>query len=47
MTSPNQVSVYSWHFMPWPYLPADFDEKYESGWITVPNSLFEIGRAHV
>lgn len=45
MTSPNQVSVYSWHFMPWPYLPADFDEKYESGWITVPNSLFDRDKA--
>ena len=26
------VQLYSWHFMPYPYLPADFDERYESGW---------------
>lgn len=44
MTDSNQVSVYSWHFMPWPYLDDDFDEKYESGWITVPNSLFDRGK---
>jgi alkanesulfonate monooxygenase SsuD/methylene tetrahydromethanopterin reductase-like flavin-dependent oxidoreductase (luciferase family) len=39
MTKP--VELYCWHFMSYPYLPADFDEKYESGWITVPNSLWD------
>jgi alkanesulfonate monooxygenase SsuD/methylene tetrahydromethanopterin reductase-like flavin-dependent oxidoreductase (luciferase family) len=37
----NCVNVFSWHFMPWPYLDDDFDKKYESAWITVPNSLFD------
>jgi alkanesulfonate monooxygenase SsuD/methylene tetrahydromethanopterin reductase-like flavin-dependent oxidoreductase (luciferase family) len=41
MSSKNEVSVFSWHFMPWPYLNDDFDRDYESGWITVPNSLFD------
>jgi len=27
--------------MSYPYLPADFDEKYESGWVTVPNALWD------
>ena len=39
------VECYAWHFMPWPYLPKDFDERYESGWVTVPNSLFDREKA--
>jgi alkanesulfonate monooxygenase SsuD/methylene tetrahydromethanopterin reductase-like flavin-dependent oxidoreductase (luciferase family) len=39
------VAVYSWHFMPWPYLDESFDKKYESGWVTVPNSLFDRQKA--
>ncbi|HLG74084.1 MAG TPA: LLM class flavin-dependent oxidoreductase [Chloroflexota bacterium] len=39
------VQLYSWHFMPYPYLPPDFDEKYDSGWVTVPNSLWDRERA--
>jgi alkanesulfonate monooxygenase SsuD/methylene tetrahydromethanopterin reductase-like flavin-dependent oxidoreductase (luciferase family) len=27
--------------MAYPYLPADFDEKYESAWVTVPNALWD------
>ena len=27
--------------MSYPYLPADFDEKYDTGWVTVPNSLWD------
>jgi len=41
----NAVKLYAWHFMAWPYLPADFDERYASGWITVPNSLFDRQKA--
>jgi alkanesulfonate monooxygenase SsuD/methylene tetrahydromethanopterin reductase-like flavin-dependent oxidoreductase (luciferase family) len=35
------VKLYCWHFMSYPYLPADFDEKYDTGWVTVPNSLWD------
>jgi alkanesulfonate monooxygenase SsuD/methylene tetrahydromethanopterin reductase-like flavin-dependent oxidoreductase (luciferase family) len=35
------VQLYCWHFMAYPYLPTDFDEKYESGWVTVPNALWD------
>ena len=35
------VQLYAWHFMAYPYLPADFDEKFDSGWVTVPNSLWD------
>ena len=31
MTKP--VQLYCWHFMSYPYLPADFDERYETGWV--------------
>jgi alkanesulfonate monooxygenase SsuD/methylene tetrahydromethanopterin reductase-like flavin-dependent oxidoreductase (luciferase family) len=43
--SESRVAVHSWHFMPWPYLDEDFDKKYESGWVTVPNSLFDRRKA--
>ena len=33
------VQLYCWHFMSYPYLPTDFDERYETGWVTVPNRL--------
>ncbi len=35
------VQLYCWHFMSYPYLPADFDEKYDTGWVTVPNRLWD------
>jgi alkanesulfonate monooxygenase SsuD/methylene tetrahydromethanopterin reductase-like flavin-dependent oxidoreductase (luciferase family) len=37
----QSVQLYAWHFMAYPYLPADFDEKFETGWVTVPNSLWD------
>ncbi|HWG03814.1 MAG TPA: LLM class flavin-dependent oxidoreductase [Beijerinckiaceae bacterium] len=39
------VQLYAWHFMAYPYLPADFDEKFETGWVTVPNSLWDRDRS--
>ena len=45
MSDTGQVNVFSWHFMPWPYLDEDFDRDHESGWITVPNSLFDRKKA--
>ena len=29
------------HLMPWPYLPPDFEKRYESAWVTAPNSLYD------
>jgi alkanesulfonate monooxygenase SsuD/methylene tetrahydromethanopterin reductase-like flavin-dependent oxidoreductase (luciferase family) len=34
------------HFMPWPHLPADFEQRYESAWLTLPNSLYDPARGH-
>ena len=39
------VQLFCWHFMAYPYLPADFDERYDSGWITVPNKLWDRERS--
>ena len=37
----HPVELHCWHFMSYPYLPDDFDEKYDSGWVTVPNKLWD------
>ncbi len=37
----HPVRLFCWHFMAYPHLPPDFDEKYDSGWVTVPNSLWD------
>jgi alkanesulfonate monooxygenase SsuD/methylene tetrahydromethanopterin reductase-like flavin-dependent oxidoreductase (luciferase family) len=34
------------HFMPWPHLPADFEQRYESAWLTCPNTLYDPARGH-
>ena len=35
------VRLYCWHFMSYPHLQADFDASYDSGWVTVPNHLWD------
>ncbi len=35
------MEFYLFHLMPWPYLPADFDERYPSAWVTCPNTLYD------
>nr|MBA2288692.1 LLM class flavin-dependent oxidoreductase [Ktedonobacteraceae bacterium] len=37
----NKLSFHYFHLMPWPHLPPDFDEKYDSAWVTLPNSLYD------
>lgn len=39
------VQLYCWHFMSYPYLDPDFDEKQETGWVTVPNRLWDRARS--
>ena len=39
------VQLFCWHFMAYPYLSKDFDEQYGSGWVTVPNSLWDNAKA--
>ena len=37
----QKLNFHFFHLMPWPYLPEDFSERYESAWVTAPNSLFD------
>ena len=37
----HPVELHCWHFMSYPYLPDDFDEKFDTGWVTVPNKLWD------
>jgi alkanesulfonate monooxygenase SsuD/methylene tetrahydromethanopterin reductase-like flavin-dependent oxidoreductase (luciferase family) len=37
----NKLTFHYFHLMPWPYLPADFDEKYDSAWVTLPNTIYD------
>ncbi len=39
------VQLFCWHFMAYPYLDKDFDQKQYTGWVTVPNSLWDNQRA--
>jgi alkanesulfonate monooxygenase SsuD/methylene tetrahydromethanopterin reductase-like flavin-dependent oxidoreductase (luciferase family) len=41
----HPVQLFCWHFMAYPHLPADFDQRYESGWVTVPNALWDRQRS--
>ena len=34
------------HLMPYQYLPEDFEKKYHSVWVDVPNELFDPERGH-
>jgi len=40
------LDFYFFHLMPWPHLPEDFDEQYDSAWVTVPNRLYDPVRGH-
>jgi alkanesulfonate monooxygenase SsuD/methylene tetrahydromethanopterin reductase-like flavin-dependent oxidoreductase (luciferase family) len=35
------MKFFFFHLMSWPYLPADFEDKYDSAWIWCPNTLFD------
>lgn len=40
------MKFYYFHLMPYPHLPEDFDTKYESSWVNLPNSLFDPEAGH-
>src|SRR5258708_18236888 len=42
----NKLTFHYFNLMPWPYLPADFDEKYDSAWVTLPNSIYDPIKGH-
>jgi alkanesulfonate monooxygenase SsuD/methylene tetrahydromethanopterin reductase-like flavin-dependent oxidoreductase (luciferase family) len=40
------VQYFFFHLMPWPYLPSDFDEKFDSAWVWLPNELYDPAKGH-
>ena len=42
----NKLTFHYFHLMPWPDLPADFDEHYDSAWVTLPNSNYDPIKGH-
>jgi alkanesulfonate monooxygenase SsuD/methylene tetrahydromethanopterin reductase-like flavin-dependent oxidoreductase (luciferase family) len=40
------MKYFFFHLMSWPYLPADFDAKYDSAWIWLSNSLYDPVKGH-
>src|SRR5439155_100721 len=42
----KKLEFHYFHLMPWPYLPADYDEKYDSAWVTLPNAIYDPVKGH-
>ena len=40
------MDFYFFHLMPWPYLPDDYEQTYDSAWVTLPNKLYDPVRGH-
>ena len=40
------MQMVCFHLMPWPDLPADFEQTHDSAWLTLPNTIFEPRRGH-
>jgi alkanesulfonate monooxygenase SsuD/methylene tetrahydromethanopterin reductase-like flavin-dependent oxidoreductase (luciferase family) len=40
------MKFFFFHLMPWPYLPADFDQRYDSAWVWLPNALYDPVKGH-
>jgi alkanesulfonate monooxygenase SsuD/methylene tetrahydromethanopterin reductase-like flavin-dependent oxidoreductase (luciferase family) len=41
-----KLEFYYFHLMPYPYLPDNFKETYNSTWVTLPNSLYDPEKGH-
>lgn len=40
------MKCFAFHLMPYPYLPPDFADRYDSAWIWCPNALYDPARGH-
>lgn len=38
------MKFFMFHLMPWPHLPADFEEHHRSAWVTCPNTYYDANR---
>ena len=35
------MKFWMFHLMPWPHLPENFSQQYDTAWVTCSNSLFD------
>ena len=35
------MQFYFFHLMPYPYMPEDYLDRYETSWVTIPNELYD------
>src|ERR671932_13297 len=40
------MQVFTFHLMPWPYLPDDFSKTHDTAWVICENSLYDAQRGH-
>jgi alkanesulfonate monooxygenase SsuD/methylene tetrahydromethanopterin reductase-like flavin-dependent oxidoreductase (luciferase family) len=40
------MRAFMFHLMPWPHLPDDFEQKYDSAWVWYPNTFFDPAEGH-
>jgi alkanesulfonate monooxygenase SsuD/methylene tetrahydromethanopterin reductase-like flavin-dependent oxidoreductase (luciferase family) len=40
------MDFFSFHLMPWPHLPADYEQRYDSAWVWAPNALYDPAAGH-
>lgn len=40
------MEFYAFHLMPWPDLPPDFRDSYDSAWVTLSNSFYDPEKGH-
>lgn len=40
------MEFYAFHLMPWPHLPPNFRDNYDSAWVTLSNSVYDPEEGH-
>jgi hypothetical protein len=40
------MRFFCFHLMPWAHLPEDVAQRYDSAWVTCPNSLYDPELGH-
>ncbi len=40
------MRFFFFHLMPWPHLPDDFEQNWDSAWIWLPNTFYDPARGH-
>src|SRR5207247_8786734 len=40
------MRFFCFHLMPWAHLPEDFAQRYDSAWVTCPNTLYDPQLGH-